>query len=53
LLPGTGFGIYAYNTAGMRISKINVLGSGWDSSENAGVFFFTDRPGTKLNFVFD
>jgi hypothetical protein len=51
LLPGTGFGIYAYNTAGMRISKINVFGSGWESSENAGVFFFTDRPGTKLNFI--
>ncbi len=51
ILAGEGFGIYAFNTAGLDISDLRVLGSGWHSSNNSGIFFYTDLPRTKLDFV--
>lgn len=48
---GTGTGIWAYNTAGIRISNLLIQGSGWNSSGGSGVFFYTDLAKVKLDTV--
>lgn len=49
---GTGKGIMAYNTAGFIIDNLIVAGSGMDSNQDSGIYFYTDLLGdVKLDFV--
>ncbi|MCP9201507.1 right-handed parallel beta-helix repeat-containing protein [Gramella sp. GC03-9] len=49
---GNSFGIYAYNTSGVKIDQLIVKGSGMNTNENSGIYFYTDLPGdVKLDFV--
>jgi hypothetical protein len=41
------FGIYAYNVAGISIDNINFEGLHPDSSNNTGIYFYTDNPTGK------
>ena len=52
IYAGDGTGILAYNTAGIRIRDLYVVGSGRDINTGRGVFFFVDLPGdVKLDFI--
>ncbi|MCM4160409.1 right-handed parallel beta-helix repeat-containing protein [Antarcticibacterium flavum] len=49
---GLEYGIYAYNTSGIKINNLIVAGSGMESNQNSGIYFYNDLPGnTKLGFV--
>ncbi len=49
---GTGFGIYAYNTSGIKIDNIIVKGSGMHTNTNSGISFYNDLPGNiKLDLI--
>ncbi|MUP46691.1 hypothetical protein E0K83_13180 [Gramella sp. BOM4] len=49
---GNSFGIYAYNTSGIKIDNLIVKGSGMNSNTNSGIYFYTDLPGdVKLDYV--
>jgi hypothetical protein len=46
------FGLYAYNTGGIHIHKLNFEGLHPDSSKNTGVIFYTDNPlGIKYKHI--
>ncbi|HJU06509.1 MAG TPA: right-handed parallel beta-helix repeat-containing protein [Nitrospiraceae bacterium] len=42
---GNGHGVYAYNTAGISLSRINLFGNGETDHSATGVVFYTDLPG--------
>lgn len=45
-------GIYAYDTAGIVIQDLNIVGSGVDQNQGYGIFFYNDLPGPqKLNYI--
>ncbi len=49
---GDSYGIFAYNTSGFVIDDINVAGSGMNSNNNSGIYFYNDLPGdTKLDLI--
>lgn len=52
ILAGDGHGILAYNTAGYVISDLDIVGSGRDTNNGSGIFFYADLPGdVKLDRV--
>ncbi len=49
---GDNFGIYAYNTSGIKIDNIIVAGSGAQTNNNTGILFYNDLSGDiKLDLV--
>lgn len=52
LSAGEGAGVVAHNTAGLSLSRLNVVGSGRESNGEDGILFFVDLPGdVKLEHV--
>jgi hypothetical protein len=51
ILPGSGDGIRAYNTAGIAISNLNFAGTSLNTSSGSGISFYTDVSGTKLHDI--
>lgn len=52
ILAGDEYGIYAYNTAGIIIDRLNITGSGMNINTNSGIKFYTDLDGdVKLSKV--
>ena len=45
IAAGPSTGVWAYNTAGITISNLNVVGAGRTSNTGAGVEFYADLPG--------
>ena len=46
------YGIYAYNTSGIRIDNLIIEGSGMNSNNGSGIYFYNDLPGdVKLDLV--
>ncbi|MDT0647484.1 hypothetical protein RM545_12360 [Zunongwangia sp. F260] len=49
---GDEFGIYAYNTAGIKVNNLVVAGSGAETNTKDGITFYNDLPGdVTLDFV--
>lgn len=49
---GSGIGIYAYNTAGVRIDNLIIKGSGSATNTSSGIMFYNDLPtNNKLEFI--
>ena len=49
---GTDYGIYAYNTAGIKIDNLIITGSGKHSNTNSGISFYNDLSGNvKLDLI--
>lgn len=49
---GNDYGIYAYNTSGVKIDNLIVKGSGMNTNTNSGIYFYNDLAGnTKLDLV--
>lgn len=44
---GKGFGLYAYNVGGIHIHQLDFVGLHPDSSNNSGIYFYTDNPSGK------
>ncbi|MBU3699140.1 MAG: right-handed parallel beta-helix repeat-containing protein [Candidatus Kapabacteria bacterium] len=47
LNAGDGFGISAYNTQGIHISDLNIVGSGMNTNTKNGLEWYVDVPGDK------
>jgi len=45
---GNAGGLYAYNTAGLKLDNINFVGSGATTNTESGVFFYMDLPNNVL-----
>ena len=45
IAAGQSSGVAAYNTAGITISNINIVGAGRTSNSSSGIEFYTDLPG--------
>ncbi|GAA4317310.1 hypothetical protein GCM10023115_42730 [Pontixanthobacter gangjinensis] len=49
---GDDFGIYAYNTSGVKIDKLIIKGSGMNLNTNSGIMFYNDLDGDiKLDLI--
>jgi hypothetical protein len=49
---GAGMGVFVYNTGGIRISNIRVVGPGHPSNQTTGILFYMQIPGNiKLDTV--
>jgi len=48
---GNSYGIYAYNTAGIKINRLKVVGSGRTVNTSSGIFFYMDLGNTRLSLV--
>jgi hypothetical protein len=44
-------GLYAYNTAGYKISNLNFIGSGRTTNTSYGIFFYMDLTAARLEYV--
>jgi hypothetical protein len=44
---GAGKGLYAHNTAGLRIENVNFAGAGRASNDSNGIDIYTDLPGDR------
>ncbi len=52
ILAGDSFGIFVYNTAGIKIDNLNIEGSGLNANQDSGIHFFNDLPdNTKLDYI--
>ncbi|QYA25426.1 hypothetical protein G3I01_07865 [Gramella sp. MT6] len=49
---GNEYGIYAYNTSGIRVDNLIIEGSGMNTNTNSGIYFYNDLPGdVKLDLI--
>ncbi len=49
---GSGMGVFIYNTGGIKISNIKIVGSGYPSNNTNGIVFYMEVPGNvKLDTV--
>jgi hypothetical protein len=45
LSSGSAGGIFAYNTAGVTIRDLVIVGNGYDANSSSGIYFYNDLPG--------
>lgn len=49
---GNGYGIYAYNTSGIKIDNLIIAGNGMNTNTNSGISFYNDLAGNvKLDYI--